>query len=127
MLLERTSAAVQADRVTAVESLAEKVGGVAVLKGAGTLIAEHLGSVSRLAGVCGHGNPGMASAGMGDVLSGIVGGLLAQREAPLNAAVRGVCLHSAAADVVARQVGQRSMLATDLLPEVMSMLAAAEQ
>ena len=61
------------------------------------------------------------------LLSGIVGGLLAQHEAPVNAAVRGVCLHSAAADMVARQVGQRSMLATDLLPKVVSMLAAAEQ
>jgi hydroxyethylthiazole kinase-like uncharacterized protein yjeF len=127
MLLDATAAAIQADRVTAVKDLAEKVGGVAVLKGAGTLIAEHRGSTSRLAGVCGHGNPGMASAGMGDVLSGIIGGLLAQRDAPVDAAVRGVCLHSAAADVVARQVGQRSMLATDLLPEVMSMLAAGEQ
>ncbi len=127
MLLDSTSAAIQADRVTAVEHLAEKVAGVAVLKGAGTLIAEQLGSTSRLAGVCGHGNPGMASAGMGDVLSGIIGGLLAQHDVLLSAAVRGVCLHSAAADVVARQVGQRSMLATDLLPEVVSMLAAAEQ
>ncbi len=126
-LLDRTSAAIQADRVTAVKDLAAKVGGVAVLKGAGTLIAELRGSTSVLTGICGHGNPGMASAGMGDVLSGIVGGLLAQQQAPLDAAVRGVCLHSAAADLVARQVGQRSMLATDLLPEVMSMLAAGER
>lgn len=125
MLLDSSAAAVQADRLQAAKELARRVGGVAVLKGAGTVIAEQRGSKSVLAGVCGHGNPGMASAGMGDVLSGIVGGLLAQQEAPLAAAVRGVCLHSAAADAVARQVGQRSMLATDLLPEVMAMLRAS--
>ena len=127
MLLDSTAAAVQADRMTAAKDLARRVRGVAVLKGAGTVIAEFRDSSSVLAGVCGHGNPGMASAGMGDVLSGIIGGLLAQQNAPLDAAVRGVCLHSAAADLVARQVGQRSMLATDLLPEVMSLLKAGEQ
>jgi len=105
-----------------VEKLAQRVAGVAVLKGAGSLIAENRKAGPLLVGVCGHGNPGMASAGMGDVLSGVIGGLLAQGLSLAQAAVRGVCLHSAAADAAAKQVGQRSLLATDLLEPMMDML-----
>jgi len=69
----------------------------------------------------------MASAGMGDVLSGVIGGLLAQHLSPLQAAIHGVCLHSAAADAAAEQVGQRSLLATDLLPQMMQLLRNSER
>jgi len=58
----------------------------------------------------------MASAGMGDVLSGVIGGLLAQQLSEVDAAVLGVCLHGYAGDQAAQQMGQRGMLATDLLP-----------
>jgi NAD(P)H-hydrate epimerase len=126
-LLETSSNEIQADRVSAVKQLAQRVSGVAVLKGAGSLIAESGADGPNLVGVCAHGNPGMASAGMGDVLSGVIGGLLAQQQAPAQAALRGVCLHSAAADAVAEQVGQRSMLATDLLQPMMQMLRDSEQ
>ena len=126
MMLEISAAEVQADRIGAVKRLAQRVSGVALLKGAGTLIAECGNHGPALAGVCGHGNPGMASAGMGDVLSGVIGGLLAQQLAPLQAAVHGACLHSGAADAAVEQIGQRSLLATDLLEPMMQMLRANE-
>jgi hydroxyethylthiazole kinase-like uncharacterized protein yjeF len=131
MMLEMTSEEVQSNRIDVVKRLAQRVAGVAVLKGAGTLIAADGpggGNDDRatLTGVCGHGNPGMASPGMGDVLSGVIGGLLAQHLSPVQAAVHGVCLHSAAADQAAEQVGQRSLLATDLLPTMMQMLRESE-
>ena len=63
-----------------------------------------------------HGNPGMATAGMGDVLSGVIGGLLAQKLSEVDAAVLGVCLHGYAGTRAAEQMGQRGLLATDLLP-----------
>jgi NAD(P)H-hydrate epimerase len=81
-------------------------------------------SAPELLGVCSHGNPGMASAGMGDVLSGVIGGYLAQGLAPADAAVAGTCLHSLAADRAAMRCGQASLLATDLLPEIIGLLAA---
>ncbi len=103
---------VEADRLDAARQLADKFGGVAVLKGAGTVCAAPQG---RLLGVCAHGNPGMATAGMGDVLAGLVGGLLAQGMEAEQASSVGVCLHSAAADLVAERQGQRSLLATDVI------------
>ncbi|MCZ6710908.1 MAG: NAD(P)H-hydrate dehydratase [Gammaproteobacteria bacterium] len=127
VMLATTSKSIQSDRIAAAKQLAELVSGVAVLKGAGTVIAECDSDGPALLGVCGHGNPGMASAGMGDVLSGVVGGLLAQHLTPAQAAIRGVCLHSAAADAAAKQVGQRSLLATDLMPAMMELLHDSEQ
>jgi len=124
-LLRSTSAAVQADRPVAVRALAQRLRGVAVLKGAGTLVADASGrEAAELLGVCAHGNPGMASAGMGDVLSGVIGGLLAQGLAPADAAVAGVCLHSLAADHAAARLGEPSLLATDLLEPIIAILAA---
>jgi NAD(P)H-hydrate epimerase len=124
-LLGSSSAAVQADRPAAVRALAERLRGVAVLKGAGSLIAAaESGGPATLLGVCAHGNPGMASAGMGDVLSGVIGGLLAQGLAPADAAISGVCLHSFAADQAAARLGERSLLATDLLEPLIGILAA---
>jgi NAD(P)H-hydrate epimerase len=127
VMLETSSDSIQSDRIAAAKQLAERVSGVAVLKGAGTVIAECGSDGTSLLGVCGHGNPGMASAGMGDVLSGVVGAFLAQRLTLAQAAVRGVCLHSAAADAAAKQVGQRSLLATDLVPAMIEILLGGEQ
>jgi NAD(P)H-hydrate epimerase len=129
VLLGLGSAAVQADRPAAARALAERLRGVAVLKGAGSLVAAVEGGPDRAAellGVCGHGNPGMASAGMGDVLAGVIGGLLAQGLAPADAAVAGTCLHSLAADRAAARLGQRSLLATDLIADIIALLAAEE-
>ncbi len=121
-LLGTDSGAVQADRPRAALALASRVNGVAVLKGAGSLISRHRTGQAELLGVCAHGNPGMATAGMGDVLSGVIGACLAQGLEPGPAAVTGTCLHSYAGDLAARQWGQRSLLATDLLPCLVSAL-----
>ncbi len=132
-LLGRTSGDVQSDRPGAVRDLARLAGGAAVLKGAGSLIAAATGSGGdtgaglELLGVCGHGNPGMASAGMGDVLSGVIGGFLAQGMGVADAAVAGTCLHGFAADRAALVRGQRSLLATDLLEPLMEILADEER
>ncbi|MBY6187660.1 NAD(P)H-hydrate dehydratase [Marinobacter hydrocarbonoclasticus] len=111
-LLDLSTEAVQADRFAAVEALQQRYGGVIVLKGAGTLI--HDGTQCYLAPV---GNPGLASGGSGDLLSGIIASLLAQGLSPLDAACCGVCVHGEAADAAAG-AGQRGMLASDLLPHI---------
>lgn len=110
-LLNCATAAIQHDRFAAALSLQANYGGVAVLKGAGTLIAsEHQLAVSNT------GNPGMASGGMGDVLSGVIAGLLAQGLSLRNAAQQGVYLHGLAADLAAEKDGERGLLASDLMP-----------
>jgi NAD(P)H-hydrate epimerase len=115
-LLESTTGEVQADRFTATHALQRRYGGVAILKGNGSLIA---GAGQLL--LSDYGNPGMASGGMGDVLSGVIGSLLAQHLPPLEAAALGVCLHGAAADIAAGE-GQRGLAATDLIPEMRALL-----
>lgn len=110
-LLGCATADVQADRYAAVRALARDQGAIVVLKGAGSLIAKPDGTVA----VCPWGNPGMASGGMGDCLTGVIAGLLAQGETPWNAACMGVGLHARAGDLAAR-AGERGLLATDLFP-----------
>jgi NAD(P)H-hydrate epimerase len=109
-LLGRPAADVQADRPGAARALAKQFGAIAVLKGANTLVAAP-GSTPT---VCTSGNPGMATAGMGDVLTGIIAAFLAQGMTPRDAAVFGVEAHARAGDRAARD-GQRGMLAGDLL------------
>ncbi|MGA7298248.1 MAG: NAD(P)H-hydrate dehydratase [Rhodanobacteraceae bacterium] len=116
-LLGSDTAAVQADRFAAARELACRYRCVVVLKGAGSLIANADGEV----GVCPWGNPGMASGGMGDVLSGVIGALMAQGLDAWRAACLGTGLHSRAGDRAALQ-GQRGMLASDLLPALRSLL-----
>lgn len=106
--------AVQADRFAAVAALYDRFGGVSVLKGAGALVQS---SNRRPPAVCSEGNPGMASGGMGDVLTGVIAGLLAQGLTEALAAEAGVCLHAAAGDRAALG-GERGLLATDLLPHL---------
>ena len=116
-LLETAVAEVEADRPGSALRLAASVGGVAVLKGAGTVCA-----ADRLLGVCGHGNPGMATAGMGDVLSGVIGGLLAQGLSAAESATLGTCLHSRAADLAAERGSRRGLIATDLYETIAELL-----
>ena len=114
-LLQLEAAAVQANRLGCARQLAQQFGAQGVLKGAGSVVFDATGE--RLC-ICAHGNPGMASAGMGDVLSGIVGGLLAQvspGQDVFAGLAAGVALHSAAGDEAAQKVGQRSLIASDLL------------
>lgn len=108
---------VKADRAEAALRLQQKYGGISVLKGAATLIASEENDRTMLES-CSHGNPGMGSGGMGDILSGVLGGLLAQGFSLADSARLGVCIHSLAADLAAGETGERGLLATDLLPYI---------
>jgi NAD(P)H-hydrate epimerase len=109
-LLGLTTAAVQADRAAAARTLAERTGAVVVLKGSGTVITD--GTRLRVNRT---GNPGMATGGAGDVLTGVIGALLAQGMAPFDAAVLGAHVHGLAGDLAAAQFGQTSLIAGDLV------------
>lgn len=113
-LLGCSTATIHADRYAAIEKLQQRYGAVVVLKGAGTLVRD--GS-QRPTAVCSDGNPGMASGGMGDVLTGIIAGFIAQGWDLVRAAELGVCLHAAAADKAAR-AGERGLLASDLMSHI---------
>ncbi len=115
-LLACDTQTVQADRFAAVQRLQRQYSGVWLLKGAGSLL--YAGEKTYLAAV---GNAGMASGGMGDVLTGVIAGLLAQGFEPLLAAQMGVMVHGLAADRAAVQ-GQRGLLASDLLPKIRNLL-----
>jgi NAD(P)H-hydrate epimerase len=108
-LLNSDTQTIAIDRFAAVRAIARRFNAVAVLKGVGTLIASPDGEVA----ICPWGNPGMASGGMGDVLTGVIAGLLAQGLDAWRAAYAGVALHALAGDAAA-QTGQAGMLAGDL-------------
>jgi NAD(P)H-hydrate epimerase len=112
-LLGCSTADIQHDRFAAVREIAVSFGGVCVLKGSGTLIAQDGDGTPWL---CDRGNPGMASGGSGDVLTGVIAGLCAQGLAPLSAARLGVWVHAGAGDAAAAQAGEIGMLACDLFP-----------
>lgn len=107
-LLGNSSAEVQRDRPAAVRALAQRYGGVVVLKGAGTLVQGE-----QLA-LCGDGNPGMAVGGMGDALTGIVAACVAQGMALQKAAQIGVLVHALAGDRAAVE-GERGLQPSDLI------------
>ena len=108
-LLNCTVPDIERDRVAAAKQLQQQYGGVIVLKGAGTLVA----SAQNVA-FCTLGNPGMASGGMGDILTGMITGLIAQGFSLQQAAELGVYLHAHAADQAAQR-GERGLLASDVL------------
>ncbi|MBX3708194.1 MAG: NAD(P)H-hydrate dehydratase [Gammaproteobacteria bacterium] len=102
---------IQQDRLAAARAINKRYGGICVLKGAGSIvIVPH-----SVPAICAEGNPGMASAGMGDVLSGVIGGLMAQGISMDEASTLGVCMHAMAGDLAAKD-GERGMIATDLMP-----------
>ena len=115
-LLGITTAQVQADRPAAARALVKKYSAVCVLKGAGSLIA---GLDGQLA-VCNDGHPAMATAGLGDVLAGVIGALLAQGMSAFDAASLAVWLHARAGE----QQGQlgRGLAASDLIPAIRQLL-----
>jgi len=122
-LLGASAADVQADRLGAVRRAAEASRAVVVLKGHASLIATPEGEVW----VNATGNPGMASGGMGDVLTGLLGALLAQGLQPLAAAQLGVHLHGLAGDLASERLGPVGIRAgdlVDLLPVALRQLTA---
>ncbi|PPD34797.1 MAG: bifunctional ADP-dependent NAD(P)H-hydrate dehydratase/NAD(P)H-hydrate epimerase [Methylomonas sp.] len=116
-LLGCTNADIASDRFAAVTKIQAHYGGICVLKGAGSLIADHQSIF-----VSTTGNPGMASGGMGDVLAGLTGALVAQGLPLLQAAKLAVYVHGAAADSLASEKGERGMLAGDLLLKIKEQL-----
>lgn len=108
-LLACTTQAIEQDRFAAIKALQQKYGGVVVLKGAGTLIADE-----QQIYVCLAGNPGMATAGMGDVLTGVISSLVGQGLSLIEAACAGVLIHALAGDQAAKQ-GERGMIASDVI------------
>lgn len=111
-LLAVDLAEVQQNRSQTALALAEKYQAMVILKGKNTLVAAADGRLAE----CQEGNPGMSTAGMGDVLSGVLAALLAQGLDAWQAACLGVCLHARAADEVAKEHGERGLLAHDLFP-----------
>ncbi|BEQ13106.1 NAD(P)H-hydrate dehydratase [Desulfoferula mesophila] len=124
-LLGLTTAQVQADRLGAARALASVGGVVAVLKGAHTIIAEPGGA----AWINPTGGPLLASGGSGDVLAGVIGGLMAQGLGSLEAALVGCFVHGLAADLAAEEYGERGLAAEELadwLPRAFAALEEAE-
>lgn len=119
-LLQSVTSEVQRDRFAAVAALQKRFGGAVILKGSGSMVATPEGPLEVISA----GNPGMASGGMGDVLSGILGGLLAQGLSVDRAAALGAGLHAEAADLAVGDWGERSLLATDLIPALCQLLQA---
>jgi NAD(P)H-hydrate epimerase len=113
-LLSVASAEIQSDRLTACERLIESFGATCVLKGSGTLVAQQ-GTTPVLNPT---GNPGMASAGMGDVLSGIIAAMLGQGLTPFEAAKSAVFLHGLCADYCCTEQDQTGLIASDIINQI---------
>ena len=111
---DATTQSVNQDRLGTATRFARERGVFVILKGARTVIARPDG----LAAICPTGNPGMATAGTGDVLTGIVGGFLAQGLSPWDAACTATYVHGLAGDLAASLQGQASMLARDLIQQI---------
>lgn len=111
-LLDSDVATVQADRIAAARELAAQFGAEVALKGCGTVLASPDGGWR----VNATGNPGMGTAGMGDVLSGLVVALLAQGWPAAAALAAGVHLHGAAADALAGEIGETGLAASETIP-----------
>ena len=123
-LLGITPAEVESDRFSAVLRLQEKYKATIILKGPGTLISSSLEDPYK---ICPYGNSGMATAGMGDILSGIIGGLIAQGMDLQAASELGVCLHSFAADRAAELSGRKGLVATEVFDHLRELLNPQRQ
>ena len=122
-LLESTTSDVQMDRVGSARTAAARTDSIVVLKGAQTLIA----SPERGVFVNLTGNPGMATGGSGDVLTGLITGFVSQGYDPLIAACLGVHTHGSAGDLAAQEVGEPSLSADDLLRQMPAALQRIRQ
>ncbi|MCE9636533.1 MAG: NAD(P)H-hydrate dehydratase [Planctomycetes bacterium] len=109
-LLSCSTAEVMADREGAAIRIARETNSIVLIKGAGTIVTD-----AERVYVNASGNPGMATAGSGDVLTGVIAALLAQGMDPFDAACLGAHLHGRAGDLAARALGEHGMIATDIL------------
>ena len=116
-MLGAQPAEIQRDRLGALRVIVERYGGTCVLKGANTLVQ----GPTLTPWVCDRGNPGMATAGSGDVLTGVIAALLAATHDRELAATAGVFLHAEAGDRAARH-GMRGMIASDIVAELRSVV-----
>lgn len=116
-LLGTSIAEIEKDRFAAIKKLHHQYGGVILLKGAGTLVFDGKKLI-----VCPVGNPGLASGGCGDVLSGVIGALISQGLDLMAATVLGVVVHGKSADLAVRRDGEIGMLASDLLSYIRQLL-----
>lgn len=113
-LLDSTTSIVQADRLGAARELQSRYGGTVVLKGAGSIVQ----CADGKGWLCDRGNPGMAAAGMGDVLTGVIAGIAAQCGDLALAARSGVYVHATAGDRAAQAGGERGLVAGDVIAQV---------
>lgn len=127
VLLDVSTNEIEADRLQTAINITKKYGGVCVLKGAGTIIAsEYENQVFIIRA----GNPGMATGGMGDVLAGVIGALMGSGLSIIDSAKVGAWIHGTAADKAAADLGERSLLATDLfeyIPVVTKFLSVSKE
>ena len=121
-LLGRSTADVQRDRMGAARALAECSGAIVVLKGYRSLVCDPRARVA----ITPTGNPGMATGGSGDVLTGLVAAFIGQGVEPLRATRMGVFLHGEAGDIAARAVGEISLIASDLVAALPEAFASCE-
>lgn len=117
-LLGARPSEIQGDRIGAARALAAMSGAVVALKGASTVIADPEGDIY----INPTGNPGLSTAGTGDVLAGMIGGLMAQGRPPVEAACVATYAHGLAADKIKEGRGEAGMMATDLLPVIPEVL-----
>ncbi len=120
-LLDCRTADIQQDRVLSAQAIASRYSAVVVLKGCGTVIATAEGEYA----ICPLGNPGMATAGSGDVLTGIIAALLGQGLSCQAAAIAGVVAHAEAGDLAARRVGEMALIAGDIIEQLPGVWMAA--
>ncbi len=119
-LMGTTVQSIQSDRISCARDFSRDYGAVVVLKGARTIIAEPNGRIY----INPTGNPGLASAGMGDVLTGIIAGLTAQGLTPLRASQLGVFIHGSVGDTLAGEGAPIGIMATDLINRIPAALSS---
>jgi NAD(P)H-hydrate epimerase len=120
-LISLDAAKIEHDKIELARTFATENRVVLVLKGAPTMVASPLGDVF----INSTGNPGMATAGSGDVLGGIIAALLGQGNSPLDAAINGVYIHGRAGDMARDEIGEMGMVASDIMRRVPSALKLA--
>tara|TARA_B110000014_G_scaffold260455_1_gene250214 strand:+ start:6017 stop:7528 length:1512 start_codon:yes stop_codon:yes gene_type:complete len=121
LLLKKDVLKIEEDRFKSAEELTKKFNSITVLKGSGTIVCSNFNKLKL--GVCESGNPGMASGGMGDILSGLIGSFIAQGLNLSEATETAVEIHSASADIASQDLGELGLLASDVIKTIRLNLA----